>query len=231
MHRSHWDRGDWEARLWHLREARGSRDCDPRARFAARFGRHGFPPFGGFGRGFMGGGSGRGGFGRLMADGDLRLVTLALLAEAPRHGYEIIKALEERSSGFYAPSPGVIYPTLTYLEEAGYATSAAEGNKKVFTITEAGEAHLAENREAADAVLTQMERFGRRMNRAREWFDWADGSGDAPPRDRPVSLEELDKGRRRLRALIIDALEGSEDEQKRVAEILNRAADEILRKG
>lgn len=57
---------------------------------------------------------------------------VSLLAEAPRHGYDIIKALEERTSGIYSPSPGVVYPTLTFLEEAGYAASAAEGNKKVF---------------------------------------------------------------------------------------------------
>jgi len=72
--------------------------------------------------------------GRMLADGDLKLITLSLLAEAPRHGYDIIKALEERTSGIYSPSPGVVYPTLTFLEEAGYAASAADGNKKVFSI-------------------------------------------------------------------------------------------------
>lgn len=199
---------------------------DPRAHFAMRFaGRRG-GPFGGFARAFMGNG-GRGGFGRLMADGDLRIVTLALLEEGPRHGYDIIKALEERSSGIYSPSPGVIYPTLTYLEEAGYAVSQAEGNKKVFAITESGRAYLADNREAADAVLGQMERFGRKMSRVRDWFDRAEtaaGDEDSP------TLDALDKGRRRLRTLIADAVEASAEEQQRIADILNRAADDILGK-
>src|SRR5262245_12672047 len=90
--------------------------------------------------------------GKMLADGDLRLIVLVLLEEAPRHGYDIIKALEERSSGIYSPSPGVVYPTLTFLEEAGYATSSNDGNKRVYSITEPGRAYLKENREAADAV-------------------------------------------------------------------------------
>ncbi|MBW8909738.1 MAG: PadR family transcriptional regulator, partial [Mesorhizobium sp.] len=105
---------------------------------AGKFGGRGggFGPFGHGGRG--GGRGGPGDFfraGRMLADGDLKLITLSLLAEAPRHGYDIIKALEERTSGIYSPSPGVVYPTLTFLEEAGYAVSSSEGNKKVFSIT------------------------------------------------------------------------------------------------
>ena len=171
-------------------------------------------------------GPGGGGFriGKMLADGDLRLIVLALLAEAPRHGYEIIKALEEKSSGIYSPSPGVVYPTLTYLEEAGYATSASQANKHIYTITDAGRSHLDEHREAADGLLGEMERFGRKMARARAWYDWAEGGPDKP------SLAELDRARRRLRALIADAIEGSDDEQRRMAEILNRAADDILGK-
>ena len=93
---------------------------------AARGGRGGFGPFG---HGFRGGGRGGGGdflrAGRMLGDGDLRLIALLLLEEQPRHGYDIIRALEERSSGSYSPSPGVVYPTLTFLEEAGYVTSAS----------------------------------------------------------------------------------------------------------
>src|SRR5262245_24426253 len=130
-----------------------------------RFARRGF---GGFGRGagpfgpdFRGG---RGGnffrAGKMIADGDLRLICLSLLGQRPRHGYDIIKALEELSSGIYSPSPGVVYPTLTYLEEAGYASAASDGNKKVYSITEAGDAHLAENRELVDSVLKGIRKFG-----------------------------------------------------------------------
>ena len=68
--------------------------------------------------------------GRMIGDGELRLVVLALLAEQPRHGYDIIKALEERSHGAYSPSPGVVYPTLTYLEEAGYVAASGRGQQE-----------------------------------------------------------------------------------------------------
>src|ERR1044072_3839042 len=93
-------------------------------------GRHrGGRGYGHFAMGFMGErGMGGRGFrtGRKLASGDLQLIILALLAEKPHHGYEIIKALEDRSHGFYAPSPGMVYPALTYLEEIGHATIEAE---------------------------------------------------------------------------------------------------------
>ena len=73
-------------------------------------------------------GPGRSGLGRFFAHGDLRLVILYLIAEKPRHGYEIIKAIEDRVAGAYSPSPGVIYPTLTLLEELGYVTVARAGD-------------------------------------------------------------------------------------------------------
>ena len=91
--------------------------------------------------------------GKMIADGDLRLIVLALLSERPRHGYDIIKALEELSSGIYSPSPGVVYPTLTYLEDTGYAEVASEGNKKVYSITESGREHLEKNRELVNSVM------------------------------------------------------------------------------
>ena len=115
-----------------------TRECRPHAGIAF-IGRHrGGRGFGRLVAGLAGGaGMGAQGFGagRKLAAGDLQLVILALLAEAPRHGYEIIKALEERSGGFYSPSPGMVYPALTYLEELGHATVAAEGTKKLYRIT------------------------------------------------------------------------------------------------
>ena len=104
-------------------------------------GRHRHRRFGGFGFGgrhSMGGFGGRGDMGgedmmrarRMLAQGDLRLIALALIAQAPRHGYEIIKLLEEKTADWYSPSPGIVYPTLTYLEEAGYVTASSEGCKK-----------------------------------------------------------------------------------------------------
>ena len=114
----------------------------------------------GMGRGM--GGDGEMTRGRMLAQGDLRLIALALIEAQPRHGYDIIKVLEEKTAGLYAPSPGVVYPTLTFLEDVGYLTSQPEGAKKLYVITAEGSAHLAENRAIADAVLDRLTAFGER---------------------------------------------------------------------
>jgi DNA-binding PadR family transcriptional regulator len=110
-----------------------------------------------------GGRGGSSGLGRFFAHGDLRLVILHLIAEKPRHGYEIIKAIEEQVAGAYSPSPGVIYPALTLLEELGYVTvsAAAEGGKKLHEITAQGRAFLDANRPTLDTLLARMEQAGR----------------------------------------------------------------------
>ena len=105
--------------------------------------------------------------GRMLAQGDLRLVALALIARAPRHGYEIIKLVEEKTADWYSPSPGIVYPTLTYLEEAGYVTVSTEGAKKLYTITDEGRAYLDANRDLADVVLDRLSAIGERVNRWR----------------------------------------------------------------
>lgn len=135
------------------------------------FARHGFGR-GRFG-GRHGGPFGEGGedefrAGRMLVQGDLRLVALALIAEAPRHGYEIIKLIEEKTGGWYAPSPGVIYPTLTFLDESGFVSVEAEGNKKLYAITEAGRAHLDDNRTLVEAVMARLAAIGERAERVRE---------------------------------------------------------------
>jgi DNA-binding PadR family transcriptional regulator len=94
---------------------------------------------------------------RVFDHGELRLVVLALIAERPRHGYEIIKEIEDRLAGTYTPSPGVIYPTLTMLEELGHATVTENNGKKLYTITEAGTAYLAANKGAVDNALQRMQ--------------------------------------------------------------------------
>jgi DNA-binding PadR family transcriptional regulator len=128
-------------------------------------------------RGFAGHGGhrgpwGRGGFGggreRLFDSGELQLVILNLLNERPSYGYELIKAIEERLAGGYAPSPGVIYPTLTLLEERGLAeVVSSEGNRKTFGITEAGKAELAANKSRVDAIFERLDHSGRRFDRER----------------------------------------------------------------
>src|SRR5580704_4887904 len=95
---------------------------------------------------------------RFFAHGDLRLVVLRLIDEKPRHGYEIIKEIEDRVGGAYSPSPGVIYPTLTLLEELGYvAVTPGEGARRLHTITDEGRAFLTANRQAVDALFARME--------------------------------------------------------------------------
>lgn len=102
------------------------------------------------------GGRRGGGGGRVFGHGGLRLVLLQLIADKPRHGYELIKAIEDRLNGAYSPSPGVIYPTLTLLEEMGHVTVTADGGRKLHTLTDAGRDHLAEHRTEVDALLARM---------------------------------------------------------------------------
>lgn len=89
--------------------------------------------------------------------GDLRLVVLKLISEKPSHGYEIIKAIEDRLGGAYAPSPGVIYPTLTLLEEMGaIRVQETDGPRKLYAITSDGEALLRQNAAAVEAIFGRM---------------------------------------------------------------------------
>src|ERR1700754_4235070 len=124
--------------------------------FGASGGRHGFFGSGPFGGGFRGGGMRTA---RVLRSGDLQLLILLLLSEKPRHGYEIIKAIEEHSSGVYTPSPGMVYPALTYLEETGYAEATAEGTKKLYSITAAGIEPPTQNRAAVDEVWNHLALF------------------------------------------------------------------------
>ena len=122
----------------------------------ARFGGEG--PFGGrgFGPGHGRGHGGRGGM-RMFGAGDLRFVLLRLIEEKPRHGYDLIKSIEERLGGGYAPSPGVIYPMLTMLEEMGQATVEMDGSRKLYAITDAGRAALAEQKTLVDGLFARMD--------------------------------------------------------------------------
>jgi DNA-binding PadR family transcriptional regulator len=95
--------------------------------------------------------------GRLFDYGELRLLALAMIAEQPRYGYELMKAIEERMSGSYSPSPGVIYPTLSWLEDMGYTAAEAEdAGRKRYRITAEGEAFLTANHAAVDALLSRV---------------------------------------------------------------------------
>jgi DNA-binding PadR family transcriptional regulator len=187
-----------------------------------------FGGFGGFGGRHGGGFGGMGGEDllrarRMLAQGDLRLLALALIAEAPRHGYEIIKLIEEKTADWYSPSPGIVYPTLTYLEEAGYVTASTEGAKKLYTITDEGRAYLATNRELADVVLDRLAALGERVNRWRR-------SARGEERDEGRALPQLVEATlAHLRETIGKRLEGDPDAEARLVEILARAAAELQR--
>jgi DNA-binding PadR family transcriptional regulator len=101
---------------------------------------------------------------RIFHKGDFKYLILDLLKDKPRHGYEIIRELEERFGGFYAPSPGAVYPTLQWLEEMGYVTVLAQDGKKTYTVTESGLAYLTEKQKETDEVKKQMKGW---------WGNWS----------------------------------------------------------
>lgn len=113
--------------------------------------------FGFHGRRGVGGerGPGRGGR-RFFDHGDLRFVLLKLIGEQPSHGYELIRAVEEAVGGAYSPSPGVVYPTLTLLEELGHISAAQEGGKKLYSLTDEGRAFLDANAQHVEALVARM---------------------------------------------------------------------------
>ncbi len=133
----------------------------------------GFGPRGPWGKGWGGwdsdwggSGSGRRGRRRMFEPGELRLVLLKLISDQPRHGYDLIRAIEEMTHGTYAPSPGVVYPTLTMLQDMGLIEErAAEGTRKAFAATAEGEAHLAERQEEVDALIARLTEAGDRERR------------------------------------------------------------------
>ena len=159
------------------------------------------------GRGF---GRGGGGGGRIFGPGDLRLMLLALIAEKPRHGYELIKEIEQKFGGAYSPSPGSIYPTLTLLEELEHVrASATDGARKLFEITDQGRAFLDENRATLDGVLARMGLAARHM------------SGRAWPESVHQAMHTL------KHALLLRPGEWSTAEAERVCKIIEDAVDAI----
>jgi Predicted transcriptional regulators len=158
------------------------------------FGRHRGGPFGGRGS-------------RMFDSGALRLVVLGLIAEEPRHGYDIIKALEARFQGTYSPSPGAIYPMLQMLEEADLVTSTLDGNKRLFSISEAGRAYLEENRVDLDRINAQLDEVSGEM------------------RDAALGQEFRELRRALMRQVRGGAL--TADQARKAVEILRKARGEI----
>lgn len=172
--------------------------------------------FSGFGGAWGGEGEHRGGgfrrrAGRLFEQGDLKYVILRLLEEKPRHGYDIIKELEGRFGGSYAPSPGTVYPTLTMLEDMGFARVVPEeGGKKIYEITDEGRKHLAEHSSTVDDIFERISRF-------------VEGFTDAP-------MTELNQAFQRLAKNTYKTATGhirDKEKLERIRDILRRAAEEI----
>jgi DNA-binding PadR family transcriptional regulator len=191
-------------------------------------------------RGFLGGLSeGFGGrgmrAGKMLGSGDLQLVILVLLSEKPRHCYEIIKAIEEHCSGIYAPSPGVVYPALTYLEETGFTVSETEGAKKLYRIAGPGAEHLAKHRAEADEMLEQMARFGKKMAQYQRQFaedevtgeEWGGSPRDQEKQEWRQLKAEFQELKHQFKAALFEKLHASMEEKQRVLGILRRTIQEI----
>lgn len=192
-------------------------------------GRHGRG--GGFwGSDDSGGFDGPGGFdgdgwrrGRKFSAEDLQLLILSLLEEKPSHGYELIKALETRTGGFYKPSPGVVYPALTFLEELGYATVDTEGNKKRYHLSDAGRGYLDANRERVALMLGRLQHVARKM----DWMRRAMAGEPQVEPERGGWVPEFVEARVALKRALASRADASPDEQRRIAAILARATAEI----
>jgi DNA-binding PadR family transcriptional regulator len=203
--------------LWHAIGRHHHRGGDRGGDRGGRFGGPGGP--GGFGGG-EGDGFPRG---RKFTSDDLQLLLLALLDDQPSHGYELIKALEARSNGFYTPSPGMVYPALTYLEELGFVTVQLEGNRKRYELAEPGRQHLADNRERVELMLAKLTHIARKMDSVRRAF----AGEEALDPSEGGWLPELIEARRALKHALLRRDNVPADEQRRIAAILARATAEI----
>ncbi len=189
---------------------------------------HGHPGRGGH-HGFGGEGDGipRG---RMVSSEDLQLLLLALLDAEPRHGYELIKALQTHSNGFYSPSPGMVYPALTYLEEIGYVSVEQEGNRKRYAVAKAGHDYLVENRARAEQLLARLQEIGSRMESVRRAYAGKAGEGDDEVDGRGWHKDLID-AKHALKDMLLDMMGAPAKRQREVAVILRRALADIEKLG
>jgi len=175
-------------------------------------------------RGGFGGGDDNFSRGRKFSSDDLQILLVALLLDEPRHGYELIKQLETRSNGFYTPSPGMVYPALTYLEEIGYTSVTAEGNRKRYAITDEGRAYFEANRERIDFIWAKLNFFAQKMGMVRRALAGEDAADEGGG---PYPLKALMEARHKLKQQLMARSGASPEEQLRIAQVLERAAAEI----
>lgn len=221
-HHNHQEHGHHHGRHHHHHDHAG---------FAPRHG----GPYGEHGG--RGGRPGRGGFGfddeggmprgRKLSSDDLQLLLLALIAEQPSHGYELIKALEVRSNGFYVPSPGMMYPALACMEDLGHVTIQLEGNRKRYALSDEGRTHLEANRERIDLMFAKLQQAAQKMELMRNALEGAQGGEHGPRGGREGWTPEFAAARHALRHALHAHDGASVEEQARITAILQRAAAEI----
>jgi DNA-binding PadR family transcriptional regulator len=162
--------------------------------------------------------------GRFFAHGDLRFLILKLIAEKPRHGYEIIKEIEEHVAGAYSPSPGVIYPTLTLLEELDWIRAGdSEGSKKLFEITADGSLALEANRATVEAIFARMSEV-KEAQSGDATLDATIAADCATPQLR-LALDDL---KRAIEHRLADN-PLTKDQAEAIVAVLSTAADEVER--
>lgn len=157
---------------------------------------------------------------------ELQLMLLQLLADAPAHGYELIKRLKSLSEDYYCPSPGVLYPALATLESRGFAKVETKGRRKKYHLTTHGEEHLQLHIVDANELFAMLKHIAKKML----WFKHANNN--------PVQATEATgwtpdyvASRDALRSALLAVDESCTEEQQRIAKILQRTAQEILNKG
>lgn len=155
--------------------------------------------------------------GRKFGADELQILVLTLLKEQASYGYELIKTLTEKSGGFYTPSPGVIYPALTYLEDVGYVTVQQEGNRKRYAINEQGEAWLAENQAVAEALIAKLALFARQ----------SDTVNQAMSEHRQPFEPALMHAIHELRTQLHNYHGSSEETQQQIAAILQQTLEQL----
>lgn len=158
--------------------------------------------------------------GRKLSSDELQLLILKQLETQPAHGYELIKFFEEHSNGMYTPSPGVIYPALTFLNETDKVSVEKQGNRKQYHISEEGKQFLEQSKEQAALLWDRLGSIGKHMNEVREIFS-----------DNPMRSKEsykLYEARRSLKTALRQKQNASETELKRIEAILQKATAEIL---
>ncbi|OON40592.1 hypothetical protein BTJ39_08395 [Izhakiella australiensis] len=208
---------EWREAMFRLHHARG--DFPHHMHFIGRGGGRSRGGPGGMFSAEGGRGAGRPSFvrGRKFGAEELQLLLLSLLKQQPSYGYELIKLLAERSGGFYTPSPGVIYPAMSYMEDVGYVSVQPEGSRKRYAISSEGERWLEENRPAAEALLAKLEMFARQ----------SESFNQAMREQRQVFTPQLMDALHALRGEMHNWHQSSDEAQKQAAKILTEALQQL----